>query len=119
MGNLMKPKSIKYLLILIFLVVSESTYAVYGCYLPDGSVYTNLTPNGTRYRRNSGVFVGLGACLNGSNDGSCEVNNPVTSGVLGDYDVAYCPIDDYVWILVIGISGLIFIKRSQIGNCFS
>lgn len=111
----MLSKKLKYFLTLILLVVSEASFAVYGCYLPGrGNVYTEIN-NNNKYKKASDVFVGGGACLSGSDDGGCVVNySPNETGVLGDYDVSNCPLDDYVWILIMLTGVLIYTKRTVI-----
>lgn len=109
----MHSKKLKYLLVLILISISHFSYATYGCYLAArGNVYTELNNAETKYKKASGEFVGYGACLSGPSGGSCVVNySPNEVGVLGDYDVLFCPLDNYTYILLIAITILILTKR--------
>jgi hypothetical protein len=108
----MRSKKIKYFLFLILIFASQISYATYGCYLSArGNVYTQLNVAETKYKKASDVFVGYGACLSGPSDGSCIVNySPNEVGVLGDYDVLFCPLDSYIWILLTLSIGLVLVK---------
>lgn len=104
-----------YILVFYFFFLSSNSFAYVGCYLSStGYVYTQMA--GAKYKRSGTKYLVGGACRSGASMGPCTVNSPDEVGDKGDYDALYCPIDNYVWILMIGSSllGLIFIRRKLI-----
>lgn len=96
-------KIARYLIFLSLLVMSSAAFAVNGCYISNtGIIYTNSTGGSGKYNTSPSQNIGTGACLNGASGGACTVNN--LPGTIGDYSVTYCPLDDYVWLLIIGSS---------------
>lgn len=88
---------------------ASKSFGVYGCYISSQArVYT--TTNGAgKYKTSPFTNVGSACILGGGSPGSCQLTSGV-NGLLGDYDVTYCPIDDYVWMLM-GGACLAFVYR--------
>jgi hypothetical protein len=117
-NDLIEMKLLKfYVLLFCFLLLNYDSFATYGCYLNStGYVYTQK--QGSKYKRSgSKTYAGLGACRMGASGGSCTVNSPNEVGVLGDYDITYCPLDGgYTWLLLLGTTLLSFnLIRKRIG----
>lgn len=99
-------KKIRNCLVLFSLLfISSNAFAEYGCYIQSsGLIYTSPQGGSGKWRSSPVTNIGTNACLLGGGAGpSCEVSG-VGYGVLGDYDVTYCPIDEYVWVLLAGSS---------------
>ena len=116
LNNITNMKFIKfYILVFCFFFLNNDSFAYVGCYLSStGYVYTQMA--GAKYKRSGTKYLVGGACRSGASMGACTVNSPDEAGDKGDYDALYCPIDNYVWILIIGSSflGLIFIREKLI-----
>lgn len=117
-------KSIKWLLAIFFLLFAIKVNAADGC-IVDGTLYTSIdrTSSGITYYKNSPAISASNYCIYpGSGTVTCKVGYwliPVIwwidqgTGVRGEYDPTYCPIDDdviYFAIIITGI-GTVFIRR--------
>jgi|GEM_PF-2264381 len=117
-------KSIKWLLAIFFILFTVKVNAADGC-IVDGTLYTSLdrTSSGIPYYKNSPAIPASNYCLYpGSGTVTCKVGYwliPVIwwidqgTGVRGDYDPLYCPIDNeviYLAFLTAGI-GIVFIRK--------
>ncbi|MEJ5995881.1 hypothetical protein WG904_15735 [Pedobacter sp. Du54] len=118
MGNFKRVKTSVCLILLISLFY-ESAHAQLGrgCYV-GGVLYTTNTSKGNRFfYRSPGNITNVCGYTPTGNDGNCRLYN---SGPLGNnnsytlYSDAFsndwaeinCPIDDYVWLLMLSAVGL-------------
>lgn len=129
MNNLLTRKpsllvKISFGIVILLTIISIDVNAQIGrgCYV-DGVLYTSNTSKGNRffYRTPGNLSDPCGYVYTGSNDGQCRLYN---SGPVGnnssytqylnnfgnDWDVIACPIDDYVWLLIIALVGLAVFK---------
>ncbi|MGF1924984.1 MAG: hypothetical protein ACQUHE_12465 [Bacteroidia bacterium] len=103
----------------VFFIADANAQIGRGCYV-DGVLYTANTSKGNRffYRSPGNLSDPCGYEYTGSNDGQCRLYNsgpegnnssytsyPTSFG--NDWAVIACPIDDYVWILLVVIGGLV------------
>lgn len=115
----------------LFMVLASSSYATTGC-LIGSSLYTssNGAGSGKTYYDNSPSINASGFCLrNGTTTSLCQTRSWFgfgsfgfwingDNGIQGDYGAnnppAYCPIDDYVWVLVLGFGlvGFYFMRKN-------
>ena len=94
---------------LLFFLVSTSSNAVTGCI--DGArtaIYTSLSTNG-KYWQGTPASSGAG-CFFIYTGGGCKIGNVASNnGLLGDdSNPKQCPIDDYVWVMMILFGGVGF-----------
>lgn len=93
----------RYIFFLCLVLISSTVFAVNGCYISNtGVIYTSQIGGSGKYNASPSQIIGTGACLIGVSGGACTVNN--VPGTTGDYSLSYCPIDDYIWLLIIASS---------------
>ncbi len=91
--------------LLVFLVCT-SVNAATGCVNASRTIiYTTSHPSGY-WRSNSGVNAPNG-CLYNTSGTPCNIQGGAANeGLLGDDTSIACPIDDYVWVMMILFGGL-------------
>ena len=85
---------------------SISVKATVGCIITSRStIYTNFR-NGTTYNASPGNFNSDPGCLFIFTGGACTIRNTGT-GFFGDtVNPQECPIDDYIWVMMILSGGI-------------
>ena len=91
---------------LLFFSVSTLVNATVGCIRTDRStIYTSLR-SGTQYNASPAIAAGAG-CLFIFTGGACTIRSGIGAGFLGDTaNPKECPIDDYIWVMMILFGGL-------------
>ena len=91
---------------LLFFVVSRSANAISGCINASRStIYTNFQ-SGTTWKSNQ--FSNASPCLYIYTGAPCTISG-IGSGQLGDTaNPRECPIDDYIWVMMILFGGVGF-----------
>lgn len=102
---------------LLFFLVSTSSNAVPGCVNgARNAIHTSLHPSG-KYWQNSSTSSSPG-CLYFYTGGICSIGSQnANNGMLGDTaNPQECPIDDYIWIMMIllGALGFYFIRQKNV-----
>lgn len=109
------------IIVLSFLVNVVHAETIRGCYV-NGVLYTNNTSKGNRYfYRTGGLIAECGFEPTGTNNGICRLYNsgPVSKNSSytiynesfnNKWDEINCPIDDYVWPLMILIAMIAIYK---------
>jgi hypothetical protein len=114
---------IKIILLFLLFIISLNLSAQIGrgCYV-DGVLYTENTAKGNRFfYRTSGVLLNDCGFIPTGNDGNCRLynggninnNNSYTlyeDSFSNDWEVIPCPLDKYVWYLLVSISTFSFFR---------
>lgn len=113
-------KLFKFLLILTLSLFFTNVKAADGCYV-GGVLYTSHTKSGAFFYRTPGDITAdcgvtgtiSGSCRLYNGSGSINQNNKYTqysNSYSTNISVVVCPLDDKVWLLMIGVAGFSFFK---------
>ena len=101
---------VKFFIVFLFVfIMSVSLRAATGC-VPNSNttrIHTSYNSSTGNYRANTFSTLGVGCAWNFiSPSTACNVGSGVGAGFLAVDSPQFCPIDDYIWVLMILFGGL-------------
>lgn len=114
-------KRLKFFILLCgLLLLADGSYGATsgtGCYIQStGKIYKTLK-SGIEYKTSPTISITGNICLFNGAGATCKVkiSGSFVFGLAGNWNVLYCPIDDYVWLMLLGfgIIGFSFLRKNS------